>query len=758
MALISINRTKWTRKKLDIVQIEQFEQLNRILLTYISSKKDLKAIKDAYIFAELNHKGQKRKNNDPYIYHPLSTAYYLAQFKMGPKTIIAGLLHDILEDTPITAPMLANKFGEEVAGLVEAITKVSYFAKENREQQKGEYLRKIYLSMAKDIRVIIIKFADRLHNMLTIENLSKEKQQIIAKETLETYSSIAHRIGMKQVKTALEDMSFQILNPEEYNKIQELMKTNEVQRYETINHLMIEIESYLRKEKHIKIVDIFGRPKTIYSVYRKMHQFNHSFEDLKDLLAIRIIAKSNDDCYKILGFLHNKYTPLAGRFKDYIATPKNGVYQSLHTTLSDHFGNIFEVQIRTEGMDDIAETGAAAHWAYKTDEKIDINKKQKEIDEKIDIFKRIIDLDQSSGNDNQEENIEKVLKQDFFTEMIYILTPDKKIISLPFGSTVLDFAYRIHTEVGQHAMGAKIDGIFYPINTILNSGQLVEIKTSSKQHPTHEWLKMVQTSNARNRIKKYLISEMKEANIKDKKDENKIIADRIENNIISYINQHELKRKKDNPNIILEKIKKLGYSSMEDFFLGIHRGEYTIANAVDQVFIDHSISKDAIALESMNSAKKTVNNDYKNDILVSGIDNLKVQIASCCLPIPTENIIGYVSKGHGIKVHLVQCPNVVENERTIDVSWNPNMFQKNFYITKIKFFANDQPNLIYDISKALTSTKTAINSIKISNDEKKLLATGTIKVKVQNSDQLSMIMSTLKSLSAIQTVEREMES
>ncbi|PPE05186.1 RelA/SpoT family protein [Williamsoniiplasma lucivorax] len=758
MALAIINKNKWIRKQLNIIQIENFDQLNKVLQTYITSKKDLKSIQDAYIFAELNHKAQKRQNGEPYIYHPLSTAYYLAQLKMGPKTIIAGLLHDILEDTPITSQMLAKKFGEEVANLVEAVTKVSYFAKENREQQKAEYLRKIYLSMAKDIRVIIIKFADRLHNILTIENLPKEKQVVIAKETLETYSAIAHRIGIKQVKTALEDMSFKILNPEAYHHIEALVAKDEAERAQTIKKLMLEIDIFLRKDKGIKIIDIFGRPKTIYSIYRKMHQFGRNFEDLKDLLAIRIIARNNDDCYKILGFLHNKFTPLAGKFKDYIATPKNGVYQSLHTTLADQAGNIFEVQIRTEKMDDIAETGAAAHWAYKDGEKIDITKKQKQIDEQIDIFKRIIDLEQTSQNDNNDESIEKILKEDFFTTMIYVLTPDKKVITLPFGSTVLDFAYRIHTEVGQHAIGAKIDGVFLPINTILNSGQIVEIKTSSKQAPTHEWLKIIHTSNARSRIKKFLTSQMKEANIKDKKDELKTIILRVENNITSYINQHELRRKKEDAKIILEKVKKLGYASLDDFYLAIHRGEYTVGEAVDEVFVDHSMSKDEIALEAMNHSKKEfINNDYKNDILVSGIDNLKVQIASCCLPIPDEPIIGFVSKGHGIKVHALSCPNVVTSERTIDVSWNPNMFKKNYYVTKIRFYANDQPNLIYDISKVLTAIKASIISIKVATDEKKLLASGALKIKVQDSDQLSTILSALRSVSSIETVEREME-
>ncbi|ATZ18780.1 GTP diphosphokinase [Williamsoniiplasma somnilux] len=760
-----LNRKKeiTSRKLLNVVQIDDYAPLEKELKTYIYSKKELRSIYEAFEFAKNQHEGQLRKNNDPYICHPLSTAYYLAQLKLGPKTIIAGLLHDILEDTAITYAELKDVFGEEVANLVEAVTKVSYFAKENREQQKAEYLRKIYLSMAVDIRVIIIKLADRMHNMLTIKNLNEQKQQIIAKETLETYTAIAHRLGMKQVKSILEDLSFEVLNPEEYKKIEKLVETNSEKRISSINSIIKDIERFLRVEKHIKIIDIFGRPKTIYSIYRKMNQIGKSFDEITDLLAIRIIVNSADDCYKVLGYLHQFYTPVTSRFKDYIATPKNNVYQSLHTTLADVKGEIFEVQIRTEKMDKVAETGAAAHWAYKEGESVDINKKQKEIDEQIDLFDRIISLDQESAtisddSTEKKEKIEDVLKEDIFTSSIYVMTPNKKVVTLPFGSTVLDFAYRIHTEVGEHTTGAKINGVYSPINTVLKSGQIVEVKTSSKQKPTHEWLKIVVTSNARNRIKKYLTSMINETNIKDRKDEIKVYVEKTKNAINSAINQKDLRWKRKTSAEILESLKKISFNSEDDFLYAVYKGEYSIEKAIDLIYIDHDFSKDDAAREAIKSEKIQIL-DFKNDVLVDGIANLKTQLSSCCAPIPYESIVGYVSKGNGIKVHLSECINVSGDlaQRLVVVNWNPNVAETHDYQTTIKYYATDRPNLLYDVTKVLIGLKASTISANVKADQKSLLATGTMKIKVRNSDQLSMIISALKSVPAVVDVVRDIK-
>lgn len=765
-----LNNKTWHHKQLELKQITSFTELEIVLKKYISSKKTLKEIFYAYIYAQHKHADQKRRDGSPYYYHPLTTAYFLAQMKMGPQTIIAGLLHDILEDTPVTSEELEKAFSKEVADLVSSVTKVSFFAKENRQEQKSDYLRKIYLSMAKDIRVIIIKLCDRLHNMLTIKYLSIEKQKVIAKETLEIYSSIAHRIGMKEIKSLLEDLSFEVLYPNEYKRINNSLNEEQSERIKIINKIITELDFFLRREKHLKILDIYGRSKTIYSIYRKMIQFGRSFEDLKDLLAVRIIARNVDDCYKILGFIHQKYIPIANKFKDYIATPKNGVYQSLHTTLTDNIGNFFEVQIRTPKMEEVAEFGVAAHWAYKEGELIDNLNRQKEIDQQIDIFNRILEIDQQNteaqNKGEETESIEKVLKDDFFTTLIYVLTPDKKVITLPYGSTVLDFAFRIHSEIGQHTIGAKINGIFTTINTPLKSGQIVEIKTSQKTEPTYEWLKIVKTANARNRIRKYLASKIKEEdNAKDKKTQEKNLIEKVKANFNTYINNHQqdLKWKRRNNEQVLNEIKKLGYNSIDDLFLAIGKGDYNLPEIVDLIFIDQNFSKDDVALQNIKTETKEEMLDFKNEVIVNGIPNLKVQIASCCFPVPKEPISGYVTKSNGIKIHSNICPNInvkSEENRLIDVKWNNSLIKKenNSYTTIIKYYATDRPNLIYDITKLLTSSKANTINATLKTDEKTLLAVGVLKIRIKTYEQLQMIISSMKAIPSIIDVKRAMEN
>ncbi|WP_029333330.1 RelA/SpoT family protein [Mycoplasma capricolum] len=743
---------KYNYMSFDYREIRDFKDLLSELKKYIKNKSELERIEQAYKYAFKCHFNQTRKNGDPYIYHPLSAAYYLAQWRMEPNTIIAGLLHDILEDTPIQKEELVELFNEEVANLVESVTKVSFFAKENRQQIKSKYLRKLYLSMSKDIRVIIIKIADRLHNIYTIKNLRSEKQKIIAQETLEIYSAIAHRIGMKSAKSLLEDRSFEILNPEEFKKITDLFNSDMQKRQQIINEIIVNLEQYLKKEKNIKIISIFGRPKTIYSIYRKMNVIGKNFEEISDLLAIRIITKSIDDCYKILGFIHQKYIPLAGKFKDYIATPKNNVYQSLHTTLSDSNGNIFEIQIRTEEMNQVAETGAAAHWRYKEGEIVDIAKKQKEIDDKIDIFSRILDLDKS---EEQQSVIEQSIKDDLFTASIYVLTPNGAVITLPYGSTVLDFAYRIHTEIGEKTIGARINGVFSPINTVLKSGEVVEVKTSPKQEPTHEWLKIVVTSNARNRIKKYLQKKINEETL-DKKDQQKELIKKTETNINAYINQKDWKWKKKTADEILETVKSMGYNSLNDFLLDVAKGEFTINQAAEKVFIKENYSKDDEAYASIKS-KIIYDTSIKNDILVDGIKNIKTTLASCCMPIPYEEVVGFVTKNSGIKVHLKECINIDwtnMKSRLVVVQWNEAVAEKNMYTTKLKYFGIDRNKLLYDISKIISGLKVSIINANIFTDQKSLLSSGEITVKIKNSTQLTQTISALRSIPGINGVER----
>ncbi|WP_146637851.1 RelA/SpoT family protein [Spiroplasma clarkii] len=482
---------------------------------YIHNETIIEEVRQAYLYAENKHEGQMRKSGDKFIIHPLSTAYYLAQWKMGPKTIIAGLLHDVIEDTPVTHEEIEQIFGTDVANIVESVTKVSFFTKENRAQMKAQYLRKLFISMIRDIRVIIVKIADRMHNMLTLKYMPPDKQKIIAKETLEIYSTIAHRIGMKTAKNLLEDWSFRYLNPEEYQRVSALLEEDIEAREQIIDEIISDIENKIKDSQKITKFEVYGRSKSFYSIYRKMTTFGKNFTDINDIIAVRIITENVDECYTVMGWVHQMYTPLSGRFKDYIATPKNNLYQSLHTTVANKDGIIFEVQIRTFNMEDIAMHGAAAHWKYKENEKnVSVEAKQKEIDEKVDMFTRIMNLEKlasegeeveyESGMDKLEAEIEETVKSDYLTSLIYVLTPDGQVVTLPFGSTVLDFAYKIHTEVGNHTVGAKINGVFSPFNTTLESGEMIEVQTSTEIEPQEKWLKFVRTSTAKKAIENFL--------------------------------------------------------------------------------------------------------------------------------------------------------------------------------------------------------------------------------------------------------------
>ncbi|ATG97362.1 RelA/SpoT family protein [Mesoplasma lactucae] len=737
-------------------EIHDPEVLMNEVKTYIKDEKALADIQRAYDFAKEKHGEQKRANGDPYIYHPLTTAYFLAQYKMGPTTIIAGLLHDVIEDTPIKPGEITEAFGEEVNMLVEAVTKVSYFAKDNRQQLKATYLRRLYLSMAQDIRVMIIKICDRLHNMLTIGNLPEYKQKIIAKETLDTYSTIAHRIGMNGAKSALEELSFQVLEPKEAKKIGKLLEEQRKERIVEVNQIITDLNEFLNDEKHIEIKAIFGREKSIYSVYRKM-MYGKTFDEINDILAIRIIAKNVDDCYKILGFIHQKYIPIPGRFKDYIATPKNNLYQSLHTTVSNKNGMIFEVQIRTEEMDEYAEMGAAAHWRYKENDNSSAAQKQQEIDDKLDIFKRIISM---NNDETDAANLEKDLQEDIFTSTIYVLTPNGNVLTLPYGSTVLDFAYRIHSEVGEKAIGARINGVFSPLNTVIHSGEVIEVKTSPTQTPNLNWLKIAKTSSARNKIRKWLAANMNsDSETQNKKDKEEATLVKGKGQVISYINSENIRNKRRSEKETLELLKKDGYQSLEDIYLEIANGKIKVEDAVEKYFVDLTVDKDDALLDQINKGDEWAP-DINNDLIVDGISNMKVEIANCCLPIPYEEVVGYVTKGNGIKVHLPNCTNVQSEEdkkRLVSVRWNKNYIQNKNYVTKVRFVSNDRPNLLYDITKVLSSLHAAIISASANTNEKTFTSTGVVKLKVHNSDQLRQIITAMKSIPGVLEVDRVIE-
>ncbi len=672
-------------------------------------------------------------------------------------------MHDILEDTPITYEQLEQKFGNEIAKIVESITKVSFFAKENREQIKSMYLRKLYISMAKDIRVIIIKIADRLHNMQTISFHTKEKQKEIATETLEIYSAIAHRLGMKEAQSQLEDLSFKVLNPKEYKKIKNLLKINKDKLQKILINTKEEIKRELYKKTNKKYI-ILNRTKSIYSIYRKIHILNKSFEDIHDILAIRIIVNSVNECYQVLGLIHKMFIPLPGKFKDFISTPKNNLYQSLHTTVTN-LGYIFEIQIRTVEMDKVAKYGAAAHWRYKEGKKYDPKNIQKDIENQLDIFSQILEINDQNNikvDTKNKINFENKIQEDIFSSLIYVLTPKGKVITLPYGSSILDFSYKIHSEIGNTTIGARINGKFSTISTILKSGDLVEIITSKTQKPNYSWLSLVKTNSAKDKIKKNLIKENE--NIFTKK-----ISDNEKIKIIK--NKIKFKFAKINPNVniywkhinIKEELKNLGYDDLNKFLIDVYDKNIDF-NTVLKILSPSNLNKNKEIqekkfIEQLNQKQQNINKLTKtnNDLIVKGIDNIDLALSKCCYPLPFEDIIGIINRRLKIiKVHLKNCKFIknIDSNLFLQVSWNKNVATKKTYLTKINIISADGMGILMKISSILNFHQSSIDKIIINKKiiNNKVLIKLTFKVK--NKTILNQIISSLQNLSIIYEVNR----
>lgn len=748
------------------VECRDSDVLMKEVKKYINNEKDVYEILEAYEFAETMHREQKRKSGDPFIIHPMSTAYYLAQWKMGPKTIIAGLLHDVIEDTPVTFSEIEERFGTEVANMVEAVTKVSYFAKENRAQMKAAYLKKLFLSMVRDVRVIIVKIADRMHNLLTLEFMTPEKQKVIAKETLEIYSSIAHRIGMKSAKNILEDYSFKILDPEEYERVIRLLEEDKETREKIIGEIIEQIDRSLRYERLLPNTAVFGRPKTIHSIYRKMSIFGKHFSDINDLLAVRVICDTVDECYSILGWIHQMFTPLSGRFKDYIATPKNNLYQSLHTTVVSKDGTIFEVQIRSWEMDEVAERGAAAHWKYKEGETMEIETVQKEVDQKIDMFNRLLSLEKIIVDEDENhdtamagEIIEETVKQDFLTPSIFILTPDSSIITLPFGSTVIDFAYKIHSDVGNHAVGAKINGVFSPINAVLHSGEIVEIQTSKESKPNDKWLKFARTNTARRSIQKFLDEESKIEAEKEVISHQKIIRN-AKREIDRYIIANNLKLEVNEGEEIEVKLKVLDYNTIDDFLLSVGKGDFTVSEAVKLVYIK---TNDELDSETLNDVKtrKYRSEKGRKDLIINGTEHVACTLASCCYPLPKESIRAILHKSKGIMVHRDECDklgNATNAKGVISALWHKKNRQKSGYITKIRLSGDDTPGLLANITKVFATLKSNIIEAKLSTNNDEYVFKSSFLCNVESVEHVNQIVSNIRNIPGIIQVNRVVTS
>ena len=722
-----------------------FEEVLEEAKKYIHKPENVDLITRAYLFAKEKHEGQFRKSGEPYIIHAVQVGYTLTLLRTGPKTIAAGFLHDTVEDCDVEREDIARLFGDEVASLVESVTKIGALKFKDEKEYLASNHRKIFIAMAKDVRVILIKLADRLHNMRTLQYMSEAKQKKIASETLEVYAPIAHRLGISEIKNELEDLSFKYLNNEKYFEIAKLVEKRESERDAQVQHMIREISTML--DDHQIPYRIFGRSKHLYSIYKKMVTKNKRFEEILDLLAIRIITDTEVSCYEILGYIHAKYRPIPGRFKDYIAMPKVNMYQSLHTTIIAGDGDIFEVQIRTEKMDEIAERGVAAHWRYKEAQYGGQEIEQKEIEEQLHWFKDFSMMSDEESDDPMEYM--NVLQRDIFEANVYVLTPKGRVIALPNGATPIDFAYRIHTEVGHHTVGATINGAIVPLNTPLKTGDVVSIRTSNQSSgPSEDWLKIVKSPHARNKIRSFFQ--------KQESEKRHDLIHKGENMLEEEIRRRNLDESLLNHKRLEQIMGSLSFSNISDLMVAIANKQVSLQAVIDRL-TKHKGNAPIDNEDLLKMFNRTENKPRKKSacgIHVPGIETMMVQIAACCSPVPGDEIVGYITKGQGVKVHRADCPNVAnEKQRLITVEWEEGLEEKSYDVDLI-IYSNDRSYLLSDIVTVVSQCKAQMNHVDSKVNDDRITATTKMTVGVKDAEHLRTLIANLRKINSVNDVER----
>ena len=684
----------------------------------------------AYEYGNRYHEGQKRLSGEPYFNHCLEVAGTLASWNMDYKTIMAGLLHDIVEDTNITTKDLEMEFDKDLADLVDGLTKISGIEFSTRKEKQAGNFMKMLLSVAKDIRVIIIKFADRLHNMETIEFLPKLKQRRIAVETRDVYSPLAHRLGMSSVKSQLDDLVFKTLHADDYKTISTKLKSSNRQRKKLINSHIEPIKSGLNKYNISH--KIYGRSKSLYSIFGKMINRNKDFEDIYDIYAIRIIVDKVEDCYSALGVVHSLCTPVQERFKDFIATPKSNGYQSIHTTIIGADGKMVEIQIRTNEMDDNAEIGIASHWVYKEGRKIknDIGPDIKWLRELIEMLKN------ESANPNEFMDI---LKIDLFDGEIYVFTPTGDLIQLPIGSTPVDFAFQVHTQVGLHCLGAKVNHRLVSLNEELKSGDVIEIITGKKQTPSISWQKFAVTSKARNAINKFL----KDTSL----NESIALGKQILLKTLRRLKIYNLK------NEYLNSFKIFGYNNQDSFLSALGRGFITFREIHNKININQKEVKSPSTYSKIGNA---INNVFKpkDGIIIDDIDNIMIKYGKCCNPIPGDNVIGFVTRGRGMTIHILSCKNLPlvsqEKDRLVPVDWN--LPRDAIFNSRLKIIGQDYKGLLKNLSECIGGQNVNISSVDIKVNG--AVATAYFIIQIKNKRQLDRLIKKILFIKNVDSVER----
>ena len=713
------------------------------------SKSNSKLIKKAYDFAKQYHGDQKRKSGESYLVHPLNVAYILSTLELDDETICAALLHDVVEDTPATNEDLIREFGITIANMVSGVTKLSKIQYTTAEEEQVENYRKMFLAMGKDIRVILIKLADRLHNMRTLKYLSRERQIANARETMDLYAPLANRLGIYSLKWELEDLAFKYLYPDEYR---EIVVGLDKKREERLEFLDVIKKDLLKELDHQKIkAEITGRAKHLYSIYRKMQRDNKTLDQIYDLFALRILVNSVRDCYAALGVVHEMYTPMPGRFKDYIAVPKKNMYQSIHTTVLGTKGVPFEVQIRTWEMHRTAEYGIAAHWAYK--EASNKGKKQSVVvtEDKLAWLRETLEWQKNTENPGEFLN---TLKTELYDEEVYVFTPKGLIKALPRGATPIDFAYSIHEQVGHKMVGCKINSKIMPITTHLKNGDIVEILTSeNSKGPSRDWLKFVKSSSARNRINQWFKKAQRAENI----ERGKAIIEKEAKKL--PVKESELFSRNDWIKFALDKYH---IASLDDMYASVGFGTISpnkiLARLLEKYNEEHEEENfdkkiEELALSNTRPSYKP----SKNGIIVKGIDNCLVKLSKCCNPLPGDDIIGYVTKGRGVSVHRTDCPNINElledENRIIDVYWYDEA-ERGSYIVEIEVFATDRNGLLREILKQIENADVKLIGVNTRTTKDKI-AIMNISLQTSSRDELHKAVNQIKKVEGVYDIKRK---
>lgn len=696
---------------------------------------NLDLVERAYAFARRAHDGQYRDSGDVFFKHPYEVAKVLADLEMDMTTIAAGLLHDVLEDTEVTRDDLEKAFGSEVVLLVDGVTKLSKIPFQSKEEHQAQSLRKMFLAMAQDLRVVLIKLADRLHNLRTLRHLPTERQKKIAKETLEIYTPLAHRLGMFTLKWEMEDLSLRYLDPSGYYDLVSRIAKKRQEREGELEEIMKTLGDRL---KEVRIdAEIQGRPKHFYSIYQKMKLQGRDLAEIYDLVAVRVIVDSVKDCYGVLGLVHTIWKPVPGRFKDYIAMPKSNMYQSLHTTVIGPRGEPLEIQIRTWEMHRIAEKGIAAHWLYKEG-----GGEQADFEKKVAWLRQVMEWLREM-KDPQE--FMETLKIDLFEDEVYVFTPKGDVKALPAGATPVDFAFSIHTDIGLHCSGAKVNGRLVPLNYTLSNGEFVEILTSKSASPSRDWLKFVKTSRARNKIRAWLKEEQRDESI----ERGKQIVDR------------ELKRlgwegKEFDPDRVADALKRYGFSHIDDLYAAVGYGKVPVSQALIKLLGQEEFeSRKRQSKPTVKTPPRRKKEGPGQGVLVKGMDDLLVRFSRCCNPVPGDAITGYITRGRGVSVHRANCPNIKalngQAERRIEVEWQTG--ELGSFAVELEVEAMDRVNLLSNIMSTVSEGRTNIESVN-ARTTKSRRAVINLVIDIQDIDHMNSVMDRIKKVNGVLAVTR----